>query len=104
MEWSPRALGNRSILASPIGSEMQGILNEKVKHRELFRLFAPVVCVDDANENFECDTPIPEPTDYRLMVYPIRQKKGLKFLQSLMWMEQEDCKRLENTKTFFIMI
>jgi carbamoyltransferase len=75
MEWGPRALGNRSILASPCYKDMKDILNEKVKHREMFRPFAPVVCIDDVEEFFECDKPIPEPTDYMLMVYPIRKDK-----------------------------
>lgn len=39
-----------------------------------FRPFAPVVCEEDAKEYFECDTPIPEPTDFMLMVYPIKDK------------------------------
>ncbi|MFH1511389.1 MAG: carbamoyltransferase N-terminal domain-containing protein [Candidatus Woesearchaeota archaeon] len=39
-----------------------------------FRPFAPVVCEDDASEYFDCDTPIPEPADFMLMVYPIREK------------------------------
>lgn len=75
MEWGPRALGNRSILASPLYEDMKDILNEKVKHREMFRPFAPVICIDDADEYFECDKPIPEPTDYMLMVYPIKENK-----------------------------
>lgn len=75
MEWGPRALGNRSILASPIPKDMQYTLNLKVKHRELFRPFAPAVCAEDAPNWFECDLPIPEPTDYMLMVYPIRKEK-----------------------------
>lgn len=75
MEWGPRALGNRSILATPMYEEMKEVLNAKVKHRELFRPFAPVVCIDDAMEYFECDNPIPEPTDYMLMVYPIKKDK-----------------------------
>lgn len=78
MEWGPRALGNRSILASPLHDDMRDILNEKVKHRELFRPFAPVVCVDDADDYFECDHPVPEPTDYMLMVYPIKKEQGAK--------------------------
>ena len=78
MEWGPRALGNRSILASPLFNDMQDILNAKVKHREMFRPFAPVVCRDDANKYFECDNPIPEPTDYMLIVYPIKKDKQKK--------------------------
>ncbi len=74
MEWGPRALGARSILSNPCNPEMQEILNAKVKHREKFRPFAPVVCEDDALDYFECDKPTPLPTDFMLMVYPIKQK------------------------------
>jgi len=74
MEWGPRALGSRSILSNPCNPRMQHILNEKVKHREKFRPFAPVVCADDANKYFDCDKPIPLPTDFMLMVYPIKKK------------------------------
>ncbi|MAE13465.1 hypothetical protein CMO92_02785 [Candidatus Woesearchaeota archaeon] len=74
MEWGPRALGSRSILSDATNPDMQEILNLKVKHREKFRPFAPVVCEDDALKYFECDKPIPEPTDYMLMVYPIKKK------------------------------
>ena len=74
MEWGPRALGSRSILSNPVNPNMQEILNLKVKHREKFRPFAPVVCEDDALEYFECDKPIPLPTDFMLMVYPVKKK------------------------------
>tara|TARA_Y100000310_G_scaffold345815_1_gene470405 strand:- start:20355 stop:22115 length:1761 start_codon:yes stop_codon:yes gene_type:complete len=74
MEWGPRALGARSILSNPTNKGMQEILNLKVKHRENFRPFAPVVCEEDALEYFECDIPIPKPTDYMLMVYPIKKE------------------------------
>jgi carbamoyltransferase len=74
MEWGPRALGARSILSNACNPKMKEILNLKVKHREKFRPFAPVVCVDDALTYFDCDDPIPEPTDYMLMVYPIREQ------------------------------
>ena len=43
MEWGPRALGNRSILADPRDPNMKNILNEKIKHRESFRPFAPSI-------------------------------------------------------------
>jgi carbamoyltransferase len=75
MEFGPRALGNRSILSNPCNPEMQNILNTKVKHREPFRPFAPVICTEDAQEYFECDKPIQIPTDFMLMVYPIRKEK-----------------------------
>jgi len=74
MEWGPRALGNRSILSNPCNPEMKEILNLKVKHREKFRPFAPVVCDDDALKYFDCDKPIPLPADFMLMVYPIKKK------------------------------
>ncbi len=74
MEWGPRALGARSILANPSNPEAKELLNTKVKHREKFRPFAPVVCEDDALTYFDCDSPIPEPTDFMLMVYPVREK------------------------------
>lgn len=75
MEFGPRALGNRSILASPLSAEMRDLLNDRIKHREPFRPFAPAVCIDDVLEYFECDVPIPEPTDYMLMVYGVKQDK-----------------------------
>jgi len=74
MEWGPRALGARSILSNPANVDMQEILNLKVKHREKFRPFAPVVCLDDALKYFECDIPVPKPADYMLMVYPIKNE------------------------------
>ena len=74
MEWGPRALGSRSILSNATNPKMQEILNLKVKHREKFRPFAPVVCAEDAMTYFECNEPLPIPTDYMLMVYPIREK------------------------------
>ncbi len=74
MEWGPRALGARSILSNPCNIEMQNILNLKVKHREKFRPFAPAVCAEDAPKYFECDFPLQEPTDYMLMVYPIKKE------------------------------
>lgn len=74
MEWGPRALGSRSILSNACNPKMQEILNLKVKHREKFRPFAPVICEDDALKYFECDTPIPLPTDFMLMVYPIKEE------------------------------
>jgi carbamoyltransferase len=74
MEWGPRALGSRSILSNPTNLDMQEILNLKVKHREKFRPFAPVICEEDALKYFETDSPIPMPTDFMLMVYPIRKE------------------------------
>jgi carbamoyltransferase len=52
-EWGPRALGNRSILADPRRAEMKDIVNTKIKFREPFRPFAPVVTTERAAEFFE---------------------------------------------------
>tara|TARA_R100001591_G_scaffold47931_1_gene58661 strand:+ start:1639 stop:3321 length:1683 start_codon:yes stop_codon:yes gene_type:complete len=52
-EHGPRALGNRSILCNPSIPEMKDILNSKVKHREWYRPFAPVVRLEDLNKYFD---------------------------------------------------
>lgn len=52
-EFGPRALGHRSILANPAHPEMQNILNAKIKHREMFRPFAPSVLREKAEEYFD---------------------------------------------------
>lgn len=52
-EWGPRALGNRSILADPRRFEMKELVNTKIKFRELFRPFAPVVTESDAPKWFD---------------------------------------------------
>jgi carbamoyltransferase len=59
MEWGPRALGNRSILADPRRADMKSILNEKIKRRESFRPFAPSVMEENVAEWFEDETPVP---------------------------------------------
>ncbi len=70
MEFGPRALGNRSILADPRSPTMQRLLNLKVKYRESFRPFAPSVLQEDAAEWFELDGDSP----YMLLVAPVRQR------------------------------
>lgn len=74
MEWGPRALGSRSILADPGNFGMKDRINAEIKHREPFRPFAPAICVDDLNDYFDCDDPVPFPTDFMAMVYPIKEK------------------------------
>ena len=69
MEWGPRALGNRSILADPRRKEMKNILNEKIKHRESFRPFAPSILEEHYSEYFDIDIPSP----YMLMVAPVKK-------------------------------
>ena len=68
MEFGPRALGNRSILADPRNSEMQQKLNLEIKKRESFRPFAPAVLEEDAGQYFEIDRPSP----YMLIVAPVK--------------------------------
>jgi carbamoyltransferase len=59
MECGPRALGNRSILADPRGPDTKDRLNQKVKHREPFRPFAPSCLADRSGEYFASDYPSP---------------------------------------------
>ncbi len=58
-EMGPRALGNRSILADPRDLEIKAILNERIKHREPFRPFAPAVLAERATEFFDVSQPDP---------------------------------------------
>lgn len=69
MEYGPRALGNRSILGDPRSERMQSILNLKIKFRESFRPFAPVVLAEKAADYFELDCESP----YMLIVAPVRE-------------------------------
>jgi carbamoyltransferase len=71
MEWGPRALGNRSIVAHPGLPNMKEVLNARIKHREWFRPFAPSILADRQNEYFEHDHPSP----FMLHVYKIRAEK-----------------------------
>ena len=73
MEWGPRALGNRSILADPRRADMKDILNAKIKHRESFRPFAPSIMEEFASEYFEMDIPSP----YMLMVAPVKKPDAI---------------------------
>lgn len=56
-EHGPRALGNRSIICSPLNPDMKDILNSKVKNREWYRPFAPIVRLEDVSEYFEWEGP-----------------------------------------------
>ncbi len=59
LEFGPRALGNRSILADPRKAEMKNIINKKIKLRESFRPFAPSILIDNFNDYFDYDQSIP---------------------------------------------
>src|SRR5262249_7309901 len=53
MEWGPRALGNRSIVAHPGLPTMKDVLNSRIKHREWFRPFAPSILIERVGDYFE---------------------------------------------------
>ena len=71
MEWGPRALGNRSIIADARNPEMQKRLNLKIKYREGFRPFAPSVLAEDETEYFDVATPSP----YMLLIADVVEKR-----------------------------
>jgi len=71
MEFGPRALGNRSIVADPRRADMKDILNKRIKHRETYRPFAPSVLEEKAGEIFERS----EPSPFMLMVYKVRESQ-----------------------------
>ncbi len=75
MEFGPRALGSRSILADARSPEMQKKLNLKIKYRESFRPFAPAVLKEDVKEWFE----IEDETPYMLLVANVRKDKRIKY-------------------------
>jgi carbamoyltransferase len=69
-EIGPRALGNRSILASALEPGMRNYINMSVKNRETFRPLAPAVPIEDASRYFDIDQPSP----FMLMVRPVRHE------------------------------
>jgi carbamoyltransferase len=69
MEFGPRALGNRSILADPRRKEMKDVLNSRIKHREPFRPFCPSVLAESVGEYFENSYTSP----FMNMAYKIKQ-------------------------------
>lgn len=83
-EWGPRALGNRSILADPRRAEMKAIVNQRIKFREPFRPFAPVVLEERASDFYaDLDDPTRDyPLRYMLMVMRTRTEQ-VKNLQAV---------------------
>jgi carbamoyltransferase len=71
MEFGPRALGNRSIIADARNPKNKDVVNLKIKFRESFRPFAPTVLEERISEYFEIDRPSP----YMLLVAPVREGK-----------------------------
>jgi carbamoyltransferase len=74
MEFGPRALGNRSLLADPRRPDMRIILNQRIKHREDFRPFAPSVMVERAEEWFEVGRPSTS-DEFMLFAAPVRPER-----------------------------
>ena len=71
MEWGPRALGNRSIIADPRNSNMKEILNSKIKRRESFRPFAPSILQEKTRDWFEEDYEVP----FMMQVFQVKKEK-----------------------------
>lgn len=71
LEFGPRALGNRSIIADPRKAEMKDVLNCRIKHREPFRPFAPSILEERVSDYFEQSHPSP----FMLMTYKVKSEK-----------------------------
>ena len=89
MEFGPRALGQRSILADPRREDMQKRLNLKIKFRESFRPFAPSVLKEESGKWFQEDIPSP----YMLMTFEVNPSKRLKTDNNLKGLERINEKR-----------
>jgi carbamoyltransferase len=75
-EWGPRAIGARSILADPRREEMKDIVNTKIKFREPYRPFAPVVLAEKAKDYFEVGKlNHSDLTQFMLAVFPVKKEK-----------------------------
>lgn len=77
MEFGPRSLGGRSIIGDARSKEMQSTMNLKIKYRESFRPFAPVVKAENASEWFEIDRRSP----YMLLVAPLTEDKRIEMTE-----------------------
>ena len=91
MEFGPRALGSRSIIANPKSDSMQKTLNLKIKYRESFRPFAPSILREDLNKWFDFDIDSP----YMLFVSQIKESLKIKNLsdKNLFGIEKLNSKR-----------
>lgn len=75
-EWGPRALGARSIMADPRREEMKEVVNTKIKFREPYRPFAPVVLAEKAKDYFELEgLEYEHLTKFMLAVFPVKKSK-----------------------------
>jgi carbamoyltransferase len=70
-EWGPRALGNRSIVVDPRRADMKETLNRRIKHREIFRPFAPSILAEATGEWFEKSHPSP----FMTLAYAVQPEK-----------------------------
>ena len=86
MEFGPRALGSRSIIGDARSPKMQSVMNLKIKFRESFRPFAPIVLREHASEYFEIDPKHDSP--YMLIVAPVRDDKRLKVEPGLVGLDK----------------
>lgn len=73
MEWGPRALGNRSILGDARSAKMQSHMNLKIKFRESFRPFAPMVLAEDAHAYFD----MAQDSPYMLFAFPVTESQRI---------------------------
>ena len=73
MEFGPRALGGRSIIGDPRNTDMQSVMNLKIKYRESFRPFAPAIKAEKVSDWFDHDRSSP----YMLIVAPVKEDKRL---------------------------
>ncbi len=89
MEFGPRALGNRSILGDARSQEMQTLMNLKIKNRESFRPFAPIVIEEDATEYFELEVSSP----YMLLVASLKDKYRLETPKDIQGLAKLQLKR-----------
>lgn len=95
MEYGPRALGNRSILADPARQDMQQKLNLSIKYRESFRPFAPSVLKEDASQYFELEGESP----YMLLTAQVKATEKFSFDESYYALEMKE--RLQVRKSNF---
>ena len=75
MEFGPRALGSRSILADPRIEDMQKDINFKIKFREGFRPFAPIIIHDYSDEWFDCE----EESPFMLKLFKVKKNKVINY-------------------------
>ncbi|MEK7087546.1 MAG: carbamoyltransferase C-terminal domain-containing protein [Patescibacteria group bacterium] len=76
MEWGPRALGNRSLLADPRDAKIKEVLNMRIKKRESFRPFAPSVLEEDVNDWFELPKNCKSiSTEFMEFTFPVKESK-----------------------------